>query len=284
MEIEELGSEEEHEANEAAEEEAQTPDETDSDDQEGTADEAEAEEAEAQSAEDTDTETEEEKKKLSPSQARRQRRREARERHRLELEETQRRAREAEERLAQYEDVDPNTADDYDTAIQQNAVNRALRTQGQREAEALKKEADNRTAQVRETKLKEFREDARELAHITDFEDKVFNDTSVPFTPDMVEAILDMERGPEVAYHLATNTDELRDIAQLPPMQKAMALGKLEATLPAVPKPKRISSAQEPLKKLSGNGAKLEPNPDKMSYQEYRAHRGMNPEGPGYRE
>lgn len=280
MDIEELGSDEEREANEAAEEEAQTPDETETDDQESDADEAETEQEEAQTAKDDDTETESEEEKPSPSQARRQRRREARERQRLELEQAQQRAREAEERLSKYEDIDPATADDYDTAVQQNAVNRALKARDQSEADALKRDAEDRAQKAREQKVREFQEDARELTHITDF-DKVY---TAPFPDDLAMTIMDMERGPEVAYHLATNTDKLSDIARLPPMQRAIELGKLEATLPSAPKPKRISQAAEPIKTLSGNGAKLEPNPENMTYQEYRAYKGMNPEGPGYRE
>lgn len=89
--------------------------------------------------------------------------------------------------------------------------------------------------------------------------------------PEMAETILDMEEGPQVAYHLATNLHECARIAAMSGRQQAMELGKLAARLVApkvVPKP-----APAPAPRVRTNSAPVEKSVSQMSDAEYREFR-----------
>ena len=73
--------------------------------------------------------------------------------------------------------------------------------------------------------------------------DQVLN---VPFaTPAMQDAILDLEHGVDVAYHLAKNLPEAKRIAALSPVAQILEIGKLDTKLNAA-KPAAKSTTQAP--------------------------------------
>ena len=61
----------------------------------------------------------------------------------------------------------------------------------------------------------------------------------------MQDAILDLEHGVDVAYHLAKNLPEAKRIAALSPVAQIMEIGKLETKLNAA-KPAAKSTTQAP--------------------------------------
>ena len=63
-----------------------------------------------------------------------------------------------------------------------------------------------------------------------DFVEVVYAE-SVEFTDAVAEVLADSELGPQLAYHLAQNPDELSRIARLSPAAAGRELGKLEAKL-----------------------------------------------------
>lgn len=67
-------------------------------------------------------------------------------------------------------------------------------------------------------------------------------------TKEMFEAMRDSEAGAGVAYHLASNPDEARRIAALPPIAQVREILKLEQGLtpPPTPKPNTVSKAPPP--------------------------------------
>ncbi len=88
---------------------------------------------------------------------------------------------------------------------------------------------------------------------------------------DLAEQIFDMEKGPEVAYHLGSHQDEAARIFALSPVQRARELTKLEFQVQALT-PKVVSDAPDPISELGGN----EPpplNPDNMTADEWQAWR-----------
>lgn len=62
---------------------------------------------------------------------------------------------------------------------------------------------------------------------------------NLPITSAMTSVIIQSEKGPDIAYHLATNPAECARISRLSPAQQAAAMGKLEAKFekPATPAP-----------------------------------------------
>jgi len=83
---------------------------------------------------------------------------------------------------------------------------------------------------------------------------------------EVVQVAMESEYGPQIAYYLAKNTNEVDRIALLPPHRRLLELGKLEERLSqgtktkeVVPETKRISKAPEPIEKVKGTG-KVETN------------------------
>jgi hypothetical protein len=76
-------------------------------------------------------------------------------------------------------------------------------------------------------------------------------------TKDMFEIIRDSDKGPEVAYYLAENVAQSAAIAQLPPIQQAREIGRIEAKLELAklpPKP-AVSQAPPPVGKVDSDDA-----------------------------
>ena len=94
---------------------------------------------------------------------------------------------------------------------------------------------------------------------------------TAPISDEVADLILASEKGAEVAYHLGLNRQEAVRISQMPPMEQARAIGRLEAIV-STPKPKTKSSAPPPINPVSG-GSVGSRDPDKMSPQDYRKWR-----------
>lgn len=117
-----------------------------------------------------------------------------------------------------------------------------------------------------------FRERALALAdRFPDIEARIFTDAN-PVSQAMAEVLQDSERGPEVAYHLATHLEEARRIFAMPPLAAARELGRIEATLTA-PKPRTQTQAPPPVKIVSGGTSRVAKNPAQMNDAEYRKWR-----------
>lgn len=94
-------------------------------------------------------------------------------------------------------------------------------------------------------------------------------------TPAMLEAILESDMGPQIAYHLGKNPAERARIANLSPVGQVRELGKLEGKISA-PKtqPKTPPAPVKPVTGINAGGAK---DPAKMSMSEYIKWREANP-------
>lgn len=86
-------------------------------------------------------------------------------------------------------------------------------------------------------------------------------------TAEMAEVLKVSEHGADVAYHLAKNPDLSDQIAAMPPLAAARALGLLEAELSA-PKPKPVSAAPDPIAPVKGK-ATPQQDPSKMTAAEF---------------
>lgn len=107
-----------------------------------------------------------------------------------------------------------------------------------------------------------------------DYVEKVRNNRSLPITPEMAGLIKDSSIGPQLAYHLAENTEKAAEIARLSPLAQAREIGRIEARLeaakaPAPPPP--VSQAPPPVAKVDVAETSLagisttSPDSDKMS-------------------
>ncbi len=84
---------------------------------------------------------------------------------------------------------------------------------------------------------------------------------------DLAPIILESEFAPEISYFLAKNPAELERLKALPPTNKIMEIGKLEARLVNVQK-KSSTNAPQPFQTLEGNDV-VEKSTDNMSDAEW---------------
>lgn len=248
---------------------------------EGETDEGdEAEQADAAKTEETKAEDkadegdEEPETKETKQQRKRRLRREREQRLEAELAQERKRLEALQKRIDALTDIDPNASENYDEAIAQNTVNKTLRAQGQAELEDAKAKAQEIESEAQTARLEAWNEKVSELAHIKDFKDRVLNDPEVPFTPEIVATVVELDRGPEVAYHLATHQEELRRLHRLSPVRLGVELGRIEASL-SLPKPKLKSTAPAPLKTLKSSNTESEPDLESAEYEQFKELRGL---------
>jgi len=107
-------------------------------------------------------------------------------------------------------------------------------------------------------------------AEMPDFEE-VISSSEVPMTEPMQQAIMESDVGPKLAYYLANNPDEARDIARMSPIGAIRTLGRIEERL-SKPAEKKPTNAPAPLTPL-GSTAKVSKDPSDMSQKEFEAWR-----------
>lgn len=104
-----------------------------------------------------------------------------------------------------------------------------------------------------------------------DFDD-VVRDPSLPMTPVMVEAVLDISDPDTLLYSLAKEKRQrLSEIARLSPAQQIREMGVLVAEHKANTKPKLVSKAPAPpsTQPKSSAGSAVQKAPDEMTAEEY---------------
>lgn len=257
--------------------------------------EAEAEEQEAK-GDDEETEEEDDVPKRKPSRAQKRIRKLVREKSDVEARLNQ---REAELRVLlrqlegqgqkpngqaqpQDQDPEPNQADYQDyLQYQKDVAAWSGRQETRKILQAERQAVQKAQAQNRQEKAEAARVEGaqgvfeRGAEAYEDFQEVA--STEMPITDAMTDAIMDMEAGHEVLYHLGQNPEEAERIAELRPVSQIRELTKLEAKLTgpkpkAAPKPKKTTSATEPLKPVKGAGGSRKVDPDEMPMKEYMAN------------
>jgi hypothetical protein len=106
----------------------------------------------------------------------------------------------------------------------------------------------------------------------SDFEAVALNG-AVPLSPAMIKIIKEMDNGADVAYHLGSNLDVAQNISLKSPVEAALAIGRIEATLarPTTANNKN-SQAPEPINPVSPKGT-ARVDPSNMSMGEFRKWR-----------
>jgi len=179
------------------------------------------------------------------------------------------------DQLAQQSVAKPDRDDfdddaDYTAAVAKFAVHEVNAQRDQAAAKQTEASAADKRNEIFLARVEERLANGR----MEDF-NEVFHDT-LPITETMADVIAESDKGPEIAYYLGKNQTELRDIARMPPIQAARALGQLEGRLSRSTSKKR-STAPAPPKTLSGTADSVAPSLDEMSMEEYRQARGYEP-------
>ena len=161
---------------------------------------------------------------------------------------------------------------DYDD-VAFNTASVAFQVQEQVKAELVsqkaKQEQLNQQASAQEVQTK-FNERATALGK-DDFDAKA---NAIPELPaGVVDAIMGLENGAEMVYHLGTHLDKADSLANMSPMAAMMEIGRISASMSIKPETK-TSAAPDPITPLSSGGSTLEINEDDMSMEQWMAKNG----------
>ncbi len=95
-------------------------------------------------------------------------------------------------------------------------------------------------------------------------------------TPIMEQVIFGSDVGPEIGVYLADHLYEAQAISRLPPMQQAVALGRIEAAVKETPSapprpPVAVPRAPAPSGNLPSGSSTVVKSPDKMAMEDHIA-------------
>ncbi len=161
-----------------------------------------------------------------------------------------------------YAEVSGNAAQARLTAADSESREEVTRSARQKELEVKKAGFEEKLAGIRE--------------NFEDFEEVAYGNTQF-MDMDLAEQLFDLDKGPEVAYHLGSHLDEAERIFALSPVQRARELTKLEFQVEALA-PKKVSDAPDPISPL-GSSETIQTDPDKMNANEWQAWRNKQLHG-----
>jgi hypothetical protein len=201
--------------------------------------------------------------------------------------EAERRASELEQRLQQLQSgtqtsgqapatkPDPRQFEDYGdyvAALTKYEAAQMLSARDQQQAQALQQQRQQLTQQAEQARAEAWTErQAAVRQALPDYDAVMSAAANVHVSQAVQEAILDSDRGPELAYHLAKNPQLAQQLSGMSARQVDREIGRLEERL-ARPAPPPVSKAPPPLKPLTGSGAAAK-DPSQMTDAEYRAWR-----------
>lgn len=167
----------------------------------------------------------------------------------------------------------PNDYLGYERAMTAYQAAKAARDAVREEYEARQtRENENRDRQARQETVNAYEErldDARDK--IADFDETMEGMKGVQVRQAVIDEIMQSEKGPLIAYHLAKNPERLRELNGMTGTQLAREIGRLEGSV-RMPASNKQTKADPPLSKLKG-GSAGDPDPSKMTQAEYEAWR-----------
>lgn len=162
--------------------------------------------------------------------------------------------------------------------FQSAAIQHEVAKQVQTNMDTFRQQEDQKQQQATaQQRLNDFNtKSASYAATNPDYEKDVQNFGNVQLEANLANAIVGSEKAPELHHHLLKNQDVLAKLESLPPVQQAMELGRIEASLNTTIEQKQ-TNAPAPIEPLGGSvsSSSMVSNEDieKMTAAEYRAHR-----------
>lgn len=129
-----------------------------------------------------------------------------------------------------YGEVDQQYIDDRAAYIAEKRFRELSKEERERQERERQEAEQRRQAEAVQKEWDERKQSAAQK--YSDFEEKVEQGAAQgtwPCTQEMAQAIMTSDNGPDVAYHLASNSEEAQQIAQMSAMDQIRAIGRLEA-------------------------------------------------------
>lgn len=158
--------------------------------------------------------------------------------------------------------------DNFDDYIRAKAEYIAARTVEKTLTDREQRQLVARESAAREASAAKWQERiASATVEMPDFEDVIASST-VPMTEPMSRAIMESDVGPRLAYYLANNADEARQIAAMSPVSTIRALGRIEERLSTQKPEVRTTDAPPPVVPV-GTRSSVKKGPGQMTDTEY---------------
>lgn len=194
------------------------------------------------------------------------------------IDELTRARREAERQAEYWQGVATQTAPEaqgdkpsrYDYAEQDDYIEALTEWKAEQAVTRVQREQAAQSANHARQSAWEARE-AQTKASIPDY-DAVVPVSTVPIKPHVVEALMDADAGPSLAYHLAKNPDVAARLNAMTPTRAAIELGRIETTLTA-PAVKVPSNAPTPITPITPQASGRTVDLSKASMEDYIAER-----------
>lgn len=167
-----------------------------------------------------------------------------------------------------YENYDDYYADLAEWKAEQKLEAKLKEREAKSKEEALRNETTKRQKEYT-AKAEEFAKNAPDFHEAVEAYDGPWNGT-------IAQALLDSERGPEIAYYLAKNPDEAEKLEGMGYGQVSRFMGRIEALLESPKSEVKTTKAPPPLSVPRGSGPKntLDPyNNTEMTAEEWRAYK-----------
>lgn len=220
--------------------------------------------------------------KVSPSKARRERRKAEMDRLRTETAEAKAEVERLNRMLEDMAggDAAPKREDfqDLDEYLAAYAAHNAVSAIDKREADKIKKQADEKQAALQSIEARQKAELAQSWAdQVTDARtryadfDAVVNNPTLPVTPEMAQLLAQSDVGADVAYYLGRNAHQTAEIAKMSPLEQAREIGRLESRFSG-PRAVKTTQAPDPVTPVRPRASATK-DPAKMTMEEYKAWR-----------
>lgn len=168
-------------------------------------------------------------------------------------------------------DAFASDADYFEALADWKAEQKVSEFRKQQQAEALNKAEQTQTA----TRFELYQERVSTALDAMPDYHEVVGGSDVPAEAHVLEAILDSEQGPQLAYHLAKHPDVAQRLNEMTPVQAAREIGRLEAQLAQpkteTPPPRRTTNAPPPINPVRGSNGQFTKSPDQMTDAEWYA-------------
>lgn len=138
----------------------------------------------------------------------------------------------------------------------------------QQYAEAAKQQAQIRTEAAFNHRLDEFTKSVDDAEQVIN---RVRSDHYFPINDYMANTIRESEMGPQVLYHLGKHPEVAENLYNMPPLQMAREIGRIESKLSEVKK--SVSKTPPPPPKISATKDTVNKTPDQMSMSEFEEYR-----------
>ena len=179
----------------------------------------------------------------------------------------ERRARELQDRLQQYEErssereYDPEDYEQVERQRLREVLDEERRYDTATEAERYAQEAAQARTELFSAKLEAARD------RIPDLQDSIRNFADLPVTVESAELIADSPKAAEIAHWMGSNPDTTIKISRMSPAEQGRAIAQIESRV-SVPS-RSQTNAPPPPAKLKPQSAPASKDPSEMSAAEY---------------